>query len=156
MEGGRSLRSADRRIARSIQYRQPHHEHGRESESNESRKSIDSRSTRQVCYVFTAAKDRPAEDLEKALPQPDKPLPEISETIVDVSRLSLQQSPTIDQETRRALTNPRIFETVPAVVPSFILIVGVLLVLCSGKTTRRSREPFHHRSPRIPPLALLT
>jgi hypothetical protein len=65
---------------------------------------------------------RPDDDLEKPLPSmADKPLPDIRENITeDLSRLSIQDTPSIDQETRKALTDPRIFETVPAVLPLLI------------------------------------
>jgi hypothetical protein len=65
---------------------------------------------------------RPDDDLEKPFPSmADKPLPEIKESITDdLSRLSIQETPSIDQETRKALTDPRIFETVPA-VPPFVI-----------------------------------
>jgi len=61
--------------------------------------------------------NRPADDLDHPLPSlPDKPLPDITEAVSkDIEQLSIEDSDIIDQETRKALTDPQIFETIPAV-----------------------------------------
>jgi hypothetical protein len=62
--------------------------------------------------------------MDKPLPSTaDKPLPNIKEPIPDLSRLSLQETPSIDQETRKALTDPRLFETVPAVLLTSSILI---------------------------------
>jgi hypothetical protein len=81
----------------------------------------------------------------------DKPLPEINENITnDLSRLSIQDTPSIDQETRKALTDPRIFESVPAVLPSSSINIGILPILCPRKTTNKPHLSIPRRTPRTP------
>jgi hypothetical protein len=60
---------------------------------------------------------RPTDDLEQSVASSsNKPLPAIKETLTDeFSKLNLQETPLIDNVTREALTDPLIFETVPAV-----------------------------------------
>ena len=64
--------------------------------------------------------NRPADDLEQpVVSSSNKPLPPIKETLADeFSQLNLQETPSIDRLTREALTDPLIFETVPAVTPT--------------------------------------
>ena len=98
---------------------------------------------------------RPAENLEKPLPSTsDKPLPAITESVTDdLTQLNLHDPGSIDQELRTALTDPRIFETVPAVLSPSCLISdsGVLSFLRTGQTTRRPRIPLPRRTPRRHP-----
>lgn len=68
--------------------------------------------------------NRPTEDIEQPVASSsNKPLPAIKETLTDgFSKLKLQETPSIDQATREALTDPLIFETVPAVSPLRIAV----------------------------------
>ena len=66
----------------------------------------------------------PEEDVDKPLPiaaaGSDKPLPEIIQQPLTDSLSNLtavRDGETVEMETRKALTDPRIFETIPAVPP---------------------------------------
>lgn len=67
----------------------------------------------------------------------------------DFATLGLQD----DIQIRRALTDPRIFETVPAVYLFSVrgdLTSGILIILCPRKATSRSRFVIALRTYRIP------
>ena len=68
--------------------------------------------------------NRPTDAPEQAVASSsNKPLPAIKETLInDFSQLNLQETHSVDQATREALTDPLVFETVPAVSPLRIAV----------------------------------
>lgn len=75
-----------------------------------------------------------------------------------MSTLNIQDSPSIEEQTRKALTDPRIFEAIPAVPKSQYdkLIQGILTVLRPGQATRQPRHPLARTTSRIPFLGPLS
>ena len=83
---------------------------------------------------------RPIDDLEQPVPSSsDKRGTAIRESAEQFTNLNLQGKSSIDQATRQALTDPLVFETVPAVHTLRIaLTLGILFILRPWQATSQS------------------
>lgn len=81
----------------------------------------------------------------------DKPLPEIRAPLADdMSNLAIEDAASVDQQVRNALTDPRIFETIPAVIAMIVFLnPGLLAVFRPRQTARRRGLFIPRRSHRI-------